>query len=189
MRNVKSRAAKEVPLTVKVADPVPARLCGWSTERSGMLNEAISVTVPARCPIDTARRSVEWRPAGHRANTIESDTQRVASTAVPPTRAIGEYPLSANAAPDTDRLTDPVVGVLLFDSNGPLIVAASYDSASDTVAARPPTVTAMDVVPRVPTGCAHTTAVSDSHSVASHADPPARSCRVGLRFQGLGLRV
>ena len=155
------------PLTVTLADPVPARFPGSTELNIGTSNVMACVIEPALIPVVTVMTLVPPTP-GPEIQTIDvSASQTVFSAEVNPTRMKDVYEVSPNPWPWTETEYTPTAARFVgfvFVKEG-----ISNDHASVTVPARSPVVKIIRRVPRTPCDVRHRTDVSDHHSVDSHA--------------------
>lgn len=158
------------PRMVREAEPVAGRLLRSVATMADPSYDMACVRVPALfAPVTTTTRLAPAPPAADRHTTCVSVAQHVDSVPVCPMRA-------AHEDPPIPRLPDrlialPVACPALVDSS---VLGLSYDTPSDPVPKRVPTVTATRTVPPTVALALHITALLDCQVLASHPVAPTR---------------
>jgi hypothetical protein len=158
------------PITVKLADPVAARLffnivlaCIW-------LNDTVSVKLAVFIPIvKPTILDPGWpRPDLHCTNV--SDFHSLLSQELPTTSPESEYRAKPKFSPDIVISIDPVTAAFCLKTV--LAVPRSNDADSVVLECRSPTVRAILFVAKIPCPTLHTIAVSDCHNIPSDSVLP-----------------
>jgi hypothetical protein len=164
------------PCTVSEFDPVTALLIPRVTLTPPESDDQTSVTLELLTPAVHVTRRVPASPCAARPITNVSEAQIVRSHPVNPNRALPVYITIPKPAPCTVAITDPVLA--LFTASVTLNPLTSKDQASVKLPARSPTVITDCLDPATACPTRHLTDVSDTHSVDSHPDLPARDLPV-----------
>jgi len=130
---------KDLPATVTLVDPVPARFPECIVLNAGTSNDNPSVMLPASTPAVTTTLRVPPIPDPTRHRTDESESHSVPSHAVAPALPSWLYDTSPKPAPFIVTLIDPVPGLLLLAVT--LTETRSYDHPSVNVEATTSAVT------------------------------------------------
>ena len=160
---------KEDPKTVKLIEPVPARLLTLPSMPAMSTDHAL-VKLPDSAPavIVTLRVPPDDPPTLHL--TDVSDSHPVASQLVGPNLIPEVDEVLPSPTPCIVMLDDPVPAALILRM--PLGMPASADTAPVMLPALLPTVTTIAYVPPRPDAVLHLTDVTDIHSVSSHEVSP-----------------
>mmetsp|Transcript_56194 Transcript_56194/g.134141 ORF Transcript_56194/g.134141 Transcript_56194/m.134141 type:complete len:240 (+) Transcript_56194:429-1148(+) len=170
---------KPAPITVMVPPPelgLFSRPSPPFIRIVGASYECDSDRVPTPPAAVIIKRCEDMSPPGCRQCRDVSDCQSDASHAVAPKRSTAQLSAYPNDAPTIVTDIDPVegrltrIGSVSLQSPDALFgtrTGPSYDTASETVAARLPAVMVTRRVPEEPAAVLHTRCVSEVHSVAS----------------------
>eukprot|EP00961_Rhodomonas_salina_P107503 1447319-Rhodomonas_salina.2 len=144
-------------------------------------NDIASVKLPPVRPDVTAKIRLFEKVEGTRQEIEEVEIHSLASHPLPPSRHAPLIPVFPSPAPLI------VIVALVHDATFPTatdeIVPASYDPISVNDPASSPAVMPTLKVPRFVPGVRHISELSDTHALASHADPPTRAVPLGVLME------
>jgi hypothetical protein len=164
--------ASPLPCTDRLADPVAAPFARRTALNAQRPAENPSLALDTRPPTLIVVLTLPDTPcpALHRVDV--SDAHTVPSHPDGPTRIHPLYPAAPTLAPCIVTRADPVAPP--FVCLNELTETAATEKPRVKLPPRPPTVTSPRQLPICPPPPRHTTELSDTHTVPSHAVPPPR---------------